>query len=80
MKSAGNVVYADIFSDRSGRSKGCGFARFLILVINKIFRLVEFETEDEAKTALETLNQSKLEGRNIFLREVKNILSIFFFL
>ena len=54
--------------------KDVGFKNYKYQFLIQIFRLVEFETEEEAKNALETLNQSKLEGRNIFLREVKNIL------
>ena len=37
------------------RSKGCG--------------VVAFRTPEEAKTAIETLNHTMLDGRSIFVRE-----------
>eukprot|EP01111_Echinosteliopsis_oligospora_P015574 TRINITY_DN619_c0_g1_i1.p1 TRINITY_DN619_c0_g1~~TRINITY_DN619_c0_g1_i1.p1 ORF type:complete len:278 (+),score=119.57 TRINITY_DN619_c0_g1_i1:37-870(+) len=55
MRAAGNVVYAEVFSDDSGRSKGCG--------------IVEFSTRQEALNAISTLNDTQLQGRLIFLRE-----------
>jgi len=57
MRSAGEVVYADVFSDDKGRSKGCG--------------IVEFQTAEEALTAINTLNDSILDGRDIYIREDK---------
>ena len=54
----GNVVSATVVTDRrSGRSKGFGF--------------VEFENDAEAKAAIEALNGSELNGRNIVLNEAK---------
>jgi RNA recognition motif-containing protein len=54
----GNVVSATVVTDRrSGRSKGFGF--------------VEFENDSEAKAALEALNGSELNGRNIVVNEAK---------
>jgi len=57
MRSAGEVVYADVFSDDKGRSKGCG--------------IVEFQTAEEALTAINTLNETLLDGRDIYIREDK---------
>jgi len=57
MRTAGEVVYADVFSDDKGRSKGCG--------------IVEFQTAEEALTAINTLNDSILDGRDIYIREDK---------
>eukprot|EP00184_Porphyridium_aerugineum_P004421 CAMPEP_0184706736 /NCGR_PEP_ID=MMETSP0313-20130426/36911_1 /TAXON_ID=2792 /ORGANISM="Porphyridium aerugineum, Strain SAG 1380-2" /LENGTH=265 /DNA_ID=CAMNT_0027168297 /DNA_START=226 /DNA_END=1023 /DNA_ORIENTATION=+ len=54
MKSAGNVVHAEVFTDQNGRSQGCG--------------VVEFGSMDEAKIAIENLNNSSLDGRSIFVR------------
>jgi len=54
-KEAGNVVYADVFRDSDGRSKGCG--------------IVEFETPEDAAEAVKKLHDSKLDGRPIFVRE-----------
>jgi RNA recognition motif-containing protein len=53
--SAGNVVYADVMSDETGRSKGCG--------------IVEFERPDEALRAIGTMSNTNLGGRNISVRE-----------
>ncbi|MFA6250323.1 MAG: RNA-binding protein [Candidatus Shapirobacteria bacterium] len=52
----GKVVSANIVKDKySGRSKGYGF--------------VEFENEEEAMKAVETLNGSDQGGRNIVVKE-----------
>ena len=54
----GKVVSATVVTDRrSGRSKGFGF--------------VEFENDAEAKAAIEALNGSELNGRNIVVNEAK---------
>eukprot|EP00574_Skeletonema_japonicum_P008264 CAMPEP_0201714866 /NCGR_PEP_ID=MMETSP0593-20130828/1150_1 /ASSEMBLY_ACC=CAM_ASM_000672 /TAXON_ID=267983 /ORGANISM="Skeletonema japonicum, Strain CCMP2506" /LENGTH=506 /DNA_ID=CAMNT_0048204179 /DNA_START=186 /DNA_END=1706 /DNA_ORIENTATION=+ len=56
MKSTGGeVTRADILQTPDGRSKGCG--------------IVEFATAEEASEAIETLNDSELMGRQIFVRE-----------
>jgi RNA recognition motif-containing protein len=56
--SAGNVVSAAVIIDKfSKRSKGFGF--------------VEMATEEEAAKAKETLDQSELEGRRIFVSEAR---------
>jgi RNA recognition motif-containing protein len=54
----GTVVSAKVIHDReTGRSRGFGF--------------VEMETPEEAKSAIEALNNSELEGRNIVVNEAK---------
>mmetsp|Transcript_25769 Transcript_25769/g.60412 ORF Transcript_25769/g.60412 Transcript_25769/m.60412 type:complete len:482 (+) Transcript_25769:186-1631(+) len=55
MRSAGDVVRADVICEHNGRSKGCG--------------IVEFETEEGAQNAIETLTHTELRGRTIFVRE-----------
>jgi len=55
MRVAGNVTYADIIADNSGNSRGCG--------------IVEYETSEEAASAIKKLNDTKLDGRLIFVRE-----------
>lgn len=51
---AGNVVSAQVVKDRdTGRSKGFGF--------------VEMSTDEEAAAAVEKLNNSDVDGRNIFV-------------
>ncbi len=55
---AGNVVDAVVISDRAtGRSKGFGF--------------VEFETEEEAKKAIDMFNDKDFNGRNIIVNEAR---------
>jgi len=56
MKQVGEVAYANIFQN-GNRSKGCG--------------IVEFETEESAKRAIDELNDTKINGvdRLIFVRE-----------
>lgn len=53
---AGDVRHAEVFQDFSGRSKGCG--------------IVEFEKVEDAEKAVAELNDTELEGRKIFVREV----------
>ncbi len=57
-KEAGTVESASIIMDRmSGRSKGFGF--------------VEMSTEEEAASAIDSLNGKELDGRNITVNEAK---------
>ena len=54
----GNVVSADVIVDRfSGQSKGFGF--------------VEMESEEDAKSAIESLNGRELDGRQLRVNEAK---------
>jgi len=54
----GSVVSAKVVKDReSGRSKGFGF--------------VEMSTDSEAQTAMQALNGSEVNGRNIIVNEAK---------
>lgn len=55
MKEAGEVVHADVLESYNGRSRGCG--------------LVEYSTEEEAQNAIDTLHDTELDGRMIFVRE-----------
>jgi len=55
MRSAGDVVRADVFEHPDGRSKGCG--------------VVEYKTPAGAKNAIKTLHDEVLDGRPIFVRE-----------
>jgi RNA recognition motif-containing protein len=54
MRKAGDVVHAEVFTESSGRSAGCG--------------VVEYASVDAATAAIETLNETMLDGRNIFVR------------
>jgi len=55
--AGGNVVYADVFLDEYGRSKGCG--------------IVEYATREEALNAIKALNDTRIgeSERLIFVRE-----------
>ncbi|EER11754.1 splice factor, putative [Perkinsus marinus ATCC 50983] len=55
MKSAGEVESVDILTRRDGRSKGCA--------------LVEYKTEEAAEKAIDTLNDTEVGTRKIFVRE-----------
>ncbi len=55
---AGNVVSAKVIMDRfTGKSRGFGF--------------VEYETDDEAVHAVQTLDNSELDGRTIRVNEAR---------
>eukprot|EP00579_Thalassiosira_antarctica_P012785 CAMPEP_0201909854 /NCGR_PEP_ID=MMETSP0903-20130614/1439_1 /ASSEMBLY_ACC=CAM_ASM_000552 /TAXON_ID=420261 /ORGANISM="Thalassiosira antarctica, Strain CCMP982" /LENGTH=256 /DNA_ID=CAMNT_0048444409 /DNA_START=51 /DNA_END=818 /DNA_ORIENTATION=- len=55
LSAAGEVLRADVLTGYDGRSKGCG--------------ICEFATIEEATAAVETLNNTDLMGRQIFVRE-----------
>jgi RNA recognition motif-containing protein len=54
-KQAGDVLYADVLYDPSGKSKGCG--------------IVEFGSPEQAEKAIHAFNNVDLDGRPMFLRE-----------
>ena len=55
MRKAGIVGFCDIVKDESGRSKGCAF--------------VGYAKEKEGQIAIETLNDSVVGNRKIYIRE-----------
>ncbi|KAF6002949.1 hypothetical protein F1559_001309 [Cyanidiococcus yangmingshanensis] len=55
MRKAGEVVFAEVFTERDGRSRGCG--------------VVEYAAEADSANAIATLNDTELQGRLIFVRE-----------
>jgi len=55
MRDAGNVTNAEVMTVADGRSKGCG--------------IVEYSTPEEAKEACDTLGDTEVKGRMIFVRE-----------
>eukprot|EP00522_Entomoneis_paludosa_P010273 CAMPEP_0172439406 /NCGR_PEP_ID=MMETSP1065-20121228/402_1 /TAXON_ID=265537 /ORGANISM="Amphiprora paludosa, Strain CCMP125" /LENGTH=300 /DNA_ID=CAMNT_0013188087 /DNA_START=73 /DNA_END=971 /DNA_ORIENTATION=+ len=55
MRQAGEVVHAEVITEFTGRSKGCG--------------IVEFSSDAEAQEAISTLTDTELKGRMIFVRE-----------
>jgi RNA recognition motif-containing protein len=55
MREAGEVLHAEVIMEFNGRSKGCG--------------IVEYATPEEAQEAINTLNDTDLKGRMIFVRE-----------
>jgi len=55
MRAAGDVIYAEVYIDGNGKSKGCG--------------IVEYATAREAANAIKTLNDTTLDDRLIFVRE-----------
>ncbi|KAI9017315.1 hypothetical protein BC832DRAFT_544185 [Gaertneriomyces semiglobifer] len=55
MRKVGEVVFADIILERTGRSKGCG--------------VVEFATPEDAQKAIQELNDTPFMGRQVFIRE-----------
>lgn len=55
LTQAGNVTRADVLRGSDNRSRGCG--------------IVEYETVEEAQNAIDTLSDTMLMGRPIFVRE-----------
>jgi len=55
--TAGKVIYSKVITGMDGRPRGFGF--------------IEMETEEEAKNAMETLNQSSFKNRTIVVNEAK---------
>ncbi|CAG8607082.1 7549_t:CDS:10 [Paraglomus brasilianum] len=55
MRQAGEVVFADVLMQPNGMSKGCG--------------VVEYRTPEDARRAIQTLNDTDLLGRPVFIRE-----------
>ena len=55
MAQAGEVSFVEIFSNYNGSSKGCG--------------IVEYTNPEGSQKAIETMNDSNLNGRPIFVRE-----------
>ncbi|CAE8618290.1 unnamed protein product, partial [Polarella glacialis] len=55
MRTAGEVVFADIFEEQNGRSKGVA--------------VVEYKTPEDAQAAISKLNDTNLGERLIFVRE-----------
>jgi len=54
---AGTVTYSKVIARMDGKSRGFGF--------------VEMETEEQAKAAVEKLNQSEFKGRTIVVNEAR---------
>ena len=73
---AGEVLFAEVLITPTGQSKGCGCAFFLIFLVEKLTlwspSIVEFATQEEAKTAIGNLSETQLLGRPIFIREVRS--------
>mmetsp|Transcript_23653 Transcript_23653/g.36501 ORF Transcript_23653/g.36501 Transcript_23653/m.36501 type:complete len:448 (-) Transcript_23653:278-1621(-) len=59
MREAGEVSFAEVMMEGHGRSKGCG--------------IVEFETVEGAETAIQTMTDTELNGRAIFVREDREV-------
>ncbi|KAF9151563.1 hypothetical protein BG015_006507 [Linnemannia schmuckeri] len=55
MREVGPVAHADVLLGPDGRSKGCG--------------VVEFQTAEDAKTAIRKMNDVVFRGRPVFVRE-----------
>lgn len=55
MQRAGEVIRAEVFTEASGRSAGCG--------------IVEYGSAEMAAMAIQTLNDTVLDGRQVFVRE-----------
>ena len=55
MRAAGDVAFANILTTPYGQSKGCG--------------IVEYASAEEARIAMDTLNDKEFMGRPVFIRE-----------
>lgn len=72
---AGEVLFAEVLVTPTGQSKGCGYVFLPYFLVKKLTlwspSIVEFATQEEAKTAITNLSESQLLGRPIFIREVR---------
>jgi hypothetical protein len=80
-KPCGEVIYADVLLEDGGRSKvkqysSSSIAEYIrdagmceLCLLSLQIRIVEFRTKEEAIKAIETMNDSLLDGRAIFVRE-----------
>ena len=72
---AGEVLFAEVLVTPTGQSKGCGYVFPSFSLVKKLTlwspSIVEFATQEEAKTAIANLSESQLLGRPIFIREVR---------
>ncbi|KAK9476530.1 hypothetical protein V1514DRAFT_285131 [Lipomyces japonicus] len=59
MRSAGEVLHADVLTLPNGMSKGCG--------------VVEYATREDAQNAIATLTNQSLLGRNVYVREDREL-------
>ena len=64
MKSVGHILRADILEGADGRSRGCG--------------IVEYADARDAAKAVQTLNDSELNGRRILVREDRESIKVSF--
>eukprot|EP01135_Chromosphaera_perkinsii_P009928 Nk52_evm21s1967 gene=Nk52_evmTU21s1967 len=55
MSEAGEVAYVEVFQNYNGSSKGCG--------------IVEYASQEGSQKAIDTMNDTDLNGRPIFVRE-----------
>lgn len=55
-KEIGEVSFVELFSDENDKSKGCG--------------IVEFESPESVKKAIEKLHRYDIDGRKIIVKEV----------
>lgn len=55
MRKGGEVAYVEILTNSDKKSKGCA--------------IVEYTNMNDARNAIQTLNNTSLHGRDIFIRE-----------
>lgn len=65
-KEIGEVSFVELFSDENDKSKGCG--------------IVEFESPESVKKAIEKLHRYDIDGRKIIVKEVSFRIAFFFFI
>lgn len=54
-KEVGEVAFVELFSDESGKPRGCG--------------IIEFVSTDSVRVALDKMNRYDLSGRNLVIKE-----------
>lgn len=63
-KEIGEVAFVELFSDENDKSKGCG--------------IVEFESTESVKKAIEKLHRYDIDGRKIIVKEVICVIQLFY--
>lgn len=68
-RSAGDILFTDVFPDREGRTKG--YASYRVQVVAHVLHsVVEYRNREDLKSAMSKLDNTEIRGSRITIREV----------